>query len=91
MRVLISASSHKRYKEIVREHKMPLDLPKYIPERMDSNREIREELKFLSDESFILIGTFYQEEYVYLANHNCRLFELTELDWSEGHAKKQRL
>lgn len=91
MKILISASSHKRYAEIIREHNMPFDCPHYIPENGKTVGGVRERLLGFGHDSYILMGTFYAEEYEHLFRSGSRIFEISEIDWSEDHAKKQKL
>ena len=81
MKFLVSVSNHKRYVQLMSKLKMPVGDAIYVPEREAEVSDIRQELIGLAHESFILIGTFYAEEYEYLSNgRDCNLFELEEME-----------
>ena len=92
MKMLISVSSHKRYRDILQKYNIPFDLPSYIPEKPANNVSgIRPELIGRAGDCYILYGTFYAEEYEYLSSNDAKLFELQEIEWGEDYAKKRKL
>jgi len=88
MKFLISVKNHEEYIKVVKDYKIPIDLPTFIPDTVLPSSGVRKDMRGWDNETLVLVGNFSNEEYEYLLENSCTLYVLDKIYWGDLNAKK---